>query len=126
MRHRAVRRWCLMTVCVTGFVLAQCGQKAGPGTTDSANGTITGVASPCDPFAITSSSQYRQLPVTVYLTRGSRTEAEQIVKGTHTYRFSVPAGDYVVATHEGGGSKPLAITVHAGRTVHANIPSYCL
>jgi hypothetical protein len=71
------------------------------------------------------STQYGNLSVTVYLTQGSRRVALQTVRGAHTYRFDVPAGHYIVATHEGGASKPVAVTVRSGRTAKADIPSLC-
>jgi hypothetical protein len=43
----------------------------------------------------------------------------------HTYRFVVPGGNYVVATHEGTGSKPVPVVARSGQTTHANIPSSC-
>jgi len=112
--------WSCVAICMTGLVLAQCSQNSPP-----ANGTITGVASPCVGVAITPGG-YSKIPVTVYLTQGSRHIAQQTVTGTHTYRFVVPAGNYVVATHEGEGSKPVPVTVRSGQTTNANIPNYCM
>lgn len=66
----------------------------------------------------------RGLSVTVYLTQGARAVADQTVRGTHTYRFAVQAGYYVVATHE-GDRKPVPVTVRSGQTTHADIPRYC-
>jgi hypothetical protein len=59
----------------------------------------------------------------VYLTQGVRTVAQKAVNGTQTYRFVVPAGSYVVATHEGDGSRPVPVMVRSGQTTHADIPS---
>ena len=113
------RRWSWGVLCLSGLLLAQCTQRSPP-----ANGTITGVASPC--VGVITSAAYQRLSVTVYLSQGARTVAHQTVKGTHTYRFVVPAGPYVVATHEGDGSKTVPVTLHSGQTIHADIPSYCL
>ena len=115
---RGVRRASLVSVSLAVLGLAACGTNPPP------DGTVTGVASPCVGPPITS-TQYSHRPVTVYLTKGSRTVAQQIVKGTHIYRFAVPAGSYVVATHEGEASKPVAVTMRSGQTTHADIPSYC-
>lgn len=104
--------------CIGALALTACSK------TPTANGTITGVASPCVGPPITS-TQLSELPVTVYLTQGSQKVAQQTVKSTHTYRFVVPAGNYVVATHEGEGSKPVAVTARSGQTSHADIPSFC-
>jgi len=86
---------------------------------------ITGVAQPCVGVNITAGG-YSKISVTVYLTQGTRAVAQQSVAGAHVYRFEVPTGNYTVATHEGGGSKPVNAVVHAGRTAHADIPSYCM
>ena len=118
MGPRTARRWSGATLCLAALVLAQCGQNSTP-----PEGAVTGIASPC--VGPMTSTTYRDLPVTVYLTRQARPVAEQTVKGTHTYRFVIPAGNYVVATHEGEGSKPVSATVHVGGTTHANIPSFC-
>ena len=88
-----------------------------------ADGTITGVASPCTGPVL--SSSYGKLMVTVYLSEKSRVLADQVVAGTHTYRFEAPAGHYVVSTHEGEGSKPVLVAVRPGTITHADIPSYC-
>jgi hypothetical protein len=61
----------------------------------------------------------------VYLTKDARVVARQTVRGTHIYRFVTAPGDYVVATHEGGASKPIPVTVRSGQTTKTNIPSYC-
>jgi len=67
---------------------------------------------------------YGKFSVMVYLAQGSRAVAQETVKGTHIYRFKVPAGNYTVATH--AGSEPMNVVVHAAHLTRANIPSYCL
>lgn len=115
---RAVRSgWVLLGLC--GFVLAQCSQNSPP-----ADGVITGVASPC--IGVITPAGSHGLSVTVYLTQGTRAVAHQTVRGTHTYRFVVPAGHYVAATREGDGSRPVTVAARSGKTSHANIPSYCM
>jgi hypothetical protein len=118
-RSSRVKGRSFIVLCLlAGLLLTDCS----PNST-SAKGAITGVGDPCvGPYSPTG---YQKLPVTVYLTRGSRPVAHQTVEGTHTYRFVVPAGHYVVATHEGEGSKPVAVVARSGKTTHANIPSYC-
>jgi hypothetical protein len=91
----------------------------------TSKGVITGVAAPCVGVAIRPGG-YSKIAVTVYLTRGSRAVSQQTVAGSHVYRFVVPGGPYTVATHEGGGSKPVNVLVRAGRVTHADIPSYCM
>jgi hypothetical protein len=116
---RAARRWSWVVLCLFELLLAQCTQNSPP-----PDGTITGVASPC--VGVVASAGYHGLSVTVYLTQAARAIAQQTVKGAHTYRFVVPSGRYVVATHEGDGSKPVPVTVRSGRTTHTDIPSYCM
>jgi hypothetical protein len=118
-RPRRTRRWSWITLCLSGLVLAQCTTNSPP-----AKGTVTGVAAPC--IGPITSTGYQKLEVTVYLTRGLRLVADQTVKGTHTYRFVVASGNYIVATHEGEGSRPVPVTVRPGQTTHADIPSYCM
>jgi hypothetical protein len=113
------RRWSWVSLCLFGLLLAQCTQNSPP-----PDGTIMGVASPC--VGVITPAGYHGLSVTVDLTQGARAVAHQTVKGTHTYRFVVPAGHYIVATHEGDGSKPVPVTVHSGQTIHTDIPSYCM
>ena len=117
-RSHRVRRWSWVLLALSGLLLAQCTRNSSP-----ADGTIAGVASPC--VGVITPAGYHGLPVTVYLTQGARAVAHQTVRGTHTYRFVVPAGDYVVATHEGDGSKPVPVGARSGHTSHADIPSYC-
>ncbi len=125
MRSGAVRRAVSRVVCLAALVLTGCSQTSPKGAQSTTDGVITGVAQPCIGVAITPGG-YSKISVTVYLTRGTRAVAQQSVAGAHGYRFEVPAGNYTVATHEGEGSKPVDVVVHAGRTTHADIPSYCM
>jgi len=103
-----------------------CGLGLGlPGCSSTpTDGTITGVASPCT--GPISPTPYSKLPVTVYLSQGSHAVAHQTLTGTHTFHFEVPAGDNIVSTHEGEGSKPVSVAVRPGETIHVNIPSFCM
>ena len=125
MRAGAVRRAASGVVCLAALVLTGCSQTSPKGAQSSTDGVITGVAQPCVGVAITPGG-YSKISVTVYLTQGFRAVAQQSLVGVHIYRFKVPAGNYTVATHEGDGSKPVDVVVHAGRTTHADIPSYCM
>ena len=116
---RRARRWSWVVLCLFGLLLAQCTKNSPP-----PDGTITGVASPC--VGVVTSAGYHGLSVTVYLTQAARAIAHQTVNGAHTYTFVVPSGHYVVATHEGDGSKPVPVTVRSGQTNHTDIPSYCM
>jgi hypothetical protein len=113
----------LLALCVTALVLVGCGKSAPAARQRARDGTITGVAQPCVGMAI-NLGEYGKIPVTVYLTQGSRAVAQQSVTGKHIYRFNVPAGGYTVATHQ-GSLKPVDVIVHPGRTTHADILSYC-
>jgi hypothetical protein len=117
MKYEALSRRGLSAACLLALVLASC-------SSTPADGTITGVASPCT--GPLSPVPYSKLPVTVYLSEGAHTVAHQSVTGAHAYRFVVPPGEYVVATHEGNGSNPVSVTVRSGETTRANIPSYCM
>jgi hypothetical protein len=117
-RLPCARRWGWLVFGLSGLLVAQCTQGS-----PAADGTITGVASPC--IGAITSAGYERLSVTVYLTKGARVVARQTVRDTHVYRFVTPPGDYVVATHEGEGSKPVPVTVRSGQTTKINIPSYC-
>jgi hypothetical protein len=116
------RRWSGAALCLLGLMLAQCSHNP-----PSADGAITGIAHPCvGPASLALSQQYVQhLPVTVLLNQGSRLVAHLTVRGAHTYRFVVPAGDYVVTTHQGDGPNHISVTVHPGQAALANIPSNC-
>lgn len=114
---RAAKLASLVTLILVALGLDACGTNSQP------DGTVTGVASPC--VGTITAAQLNRLSVVVYLTQGSRLVARQTVTGTHTYRFVVPVGSYVVATHEGEGSKPRSVMVRSGQTTHADIPSYC-
>ena len=106
-------------MCLFGLLLAQCTRNSSP-----ADGNIAGIASPC--VGVITPAGSHGLSVTVYLAQGARAVAHQTVSGTHTYRFVLPPGTYVVATHEGDGSKPVSVTVRSGQTSHADIPSSCM
>jgi hypothetical protein len=64
------------------------------------------------------------MKVTVTLRRDDRLLAERVVEGEHRYRFSVPPGD-VVVTSDQGGTTPAKVTIEAGHTTVANLPSTC-
>lgn len=117
--HQSVyRKSGFIALCLSAAVfLAQCSQSSPP-----ADGTLTGVASPCIGPAATS-AQISDTPVIVRLTQGSRVVAQQTLKGTHQYRFVVPAGEYVIVVS--GGSPPARVLSRSGMTADVNIPSVC-
>jgi hypothetical protein len=104
--------------------LAAIASGCASGTSAPSQGTITGVAQPCFGIAIPADSA--QLAVTVTLSHQGQVVARQTVRGSHTYRFTVAHGSYVVASQEGEGSSPVNVALSAGRTAHVDIPSHCL
>jgi hypothetical protein len=84
-------------------------------------GTVSGIASPCWPYAFNKGIEKASVRVTV--TRDGRTVASQTVRGNHVYHFTLSLGDYVVSTFY---SKARPITITAGRTVKADLPDGCV
>jgi hypothetical protein len=66
-RLSRARRWGWLVFGLSGLLAAQCTQGS-----PTADGTITGVASPC--IGAITSAGYHRLSVTVYLTKGAREE----------------------------------------------------
>jgi hypothetical protein len=67
------RRWKWLVASLPGLLLAQCTQISTP-----ADGTITGVASPC--IGPITSVAYHRLSVGVYLTQGERAITHQALR----------------------------------------------
>ncbi len=108
-----------MFVVFTGM-LAACG--GGPATNPSASGVVTGYAEPCvGPFR--TQAQISEIPVRVTLEDHSRVVASQTVRGSHTYRLTVPPGRYRISTD--AASRPVDITVHSGGVVRTDLISSC-
>lgn len=89
-------------------------------------GVIAGVASPCIGFAVTSSAQVANIPVTVRISADGKTIATQTVTGSHNYKFVVAPGLYEVSSGGEGSLGPLSVAVRSGETLRVNIPSNCL
>jgi hypothetical protein len=83
-------------------------------------GTVSGIASPCWPYAFNKGKENASVRVTV--TRSGQPVASQTVRGNHLYHFTLWVGDYVVSTFY---SKARPITIAAGRTVKADLPDDC-
>ena len=135
-RHRHSRgSWGSRPSCVLAggtllgaLLLAACGPSVTPVThtqgSKTPRGIVTGVAVPCHPQAY-ESNHLGRIPVTVTLTAGNRTVATQTVRGSHTYRFEVAPGSYVVSSN-GEPPHPAHVTVRPGQVVKANLGSTCL
>ena len=70
-------------------------------------------------------AKYESIPVRVQLLRGKRVVAEQTVTGSHTFRFAVAAGDYVVRSNQ-SATVPTHSTVTPASTTTVNIYSACM
>lgn len=103
-----------------GGLLAACGGAA----TTTASGVVTGVATPCVSLA-TNEAQIANIPVRVTIAKSSTTIANQTVRGSHTYRFTLPPGHYEVTSDALGGGHPVSVNVNAGEVVRANLISVC-
>lgn len=75
--------------------VATCGACSSP--TPSA--TVTGIAEPCV-GALPVAHSYRDIPVRVVLFQTTREVANEVVTGSHTFRFSVAPGAYVVTSNQ--------------------------
>lgn len=115
---------------VTVLALAGCGNpKTGPGLS-----TLTGVASPC--ADVVKSHQFAQLPVRVTLesvtlqmtgdreSQVTRPFRSQVVRGTHTYGFTLSAGNYVITSNQ-PTAKPVSVFLNEGQLVRVNLPTSC-
>jgi hypothetical protein len=87
----------------------------------TSTGVVTGIAYPCvGPHR--TAAQLANIPVRVTIRQRSEVIARQIVRGSHTYRFAVPSGQYVVSSRTSG---PVSIMLHAGEVRRANLLSFC-
>jgi hypothetical protein len=99
---------------------------AGCGSTSSTSpvaaqrpGVITGVAEQCSGLP---RQPAHQVEVIVY--RDHRVFAHQAKLGSHTYRFSLPSGQYEV-TSDQSYVVPANISLRQGQRVHADLISSC-
>ncbi len=115
------RSWSLLVW--TALATAGCATTSAPPTTTVPRGlgVVTGIASPCWPYA--TDRGIRRASVTVTLSRDGRTVATQTVRGDHVYRVELVAGAYVVSTPF---SRPVPVAVTVGRTVRADLPDDCV
>jgi hypothetical protein len=119
MIRSTVRFWivplCLVTVTLPS---AACGGTTGsPKTTVPRLGVLTGIAGEC---AGPAGQPAHPVQVTVY--QGSHIIVEQTRLGSHTFRFSLPAGKYWVTTDQ-SYVIPENVVLHAGLVAHAAVLS---
>jgi hypothetical protein len=84
-------------------------------------GVITGIASPCWPYAFNKGIEKASAKVT--LTRNGQSVASQIVRGDHVYRFKLLPGSYAVSTLY---SPATPFTITTGSTVKVDLPDDCI
>lgn len=84
-------------------------------------GAVTGVASPCWPYAF--DRGIGKKAVTVMVTRNGQTVSSQTVRGDHVYRFKLSPGHYDVSTLY---ARARPVTVTTGGTAKVDLPDDCL
>ena len=96
---------------------------------------VTGVAEPCT--GVMTTAQYARVPVDVTVKEGSRTIAGETVTGSHTYRFVLPPGAYMVYSDQfqsrthlvperfAKGPPLVSAVLHSGETDHINLVPNC-
>ena len=111
-------------VLMTGAVLITgCSTTVTPATTTlpPGLGVVTGVASPCWPYA--NDRGIRKAAVTVTVVQDDRAVASQTVRGDHVYRVELAPGAYTVSTPY---SKPEPVSVVDRRTQRVDLPDDCV
>jgi hypothetical protein len=111
-----LNRWALIAVVGIASVVASCSSAP-------VNGTVVGEAPICEGPYIPP-HQVAAMKVKVTLLQDARVIGVQVVQGQHRYRFSVPSGNYVVKSDQ-GGTTPAKVTVKSGQTTVADLPSIC-
>jgi hypothetical protein len=104
-------------------VVGVAGMAASCSSTE-ANGTLVGQAPICEGPYIPP-AQVAVMKVKVTLLQGNRVIGEHVVQGQHRYRFSVPPGNYVVKSDQ-GGTTPANVTIEEGGSTVANLNSICM
>jgi hypothetical protein len=84
-------------------------------------GVVTGVASPCWPYAFNKGIEKASVKVT--LTRNGQNVASQTVRGDHVYHFKLSPGIYAVSTLY-SPARPFTITT--GSTAKVDLPDDCI
>ena|SRR5664280_486373 len=100
--------------------LAGCGSTSTtPSIATPRSGVITGMAEQCSGLP---GQPAHQVEILVY--RDHRVVAHEAKLGSHTYRFSLPPGQYEVTTDQ-SYVVPANITLRSGQVVHADLRATC-
>jgi hypothetical protein len=84
-------------------------------------GVVTGIASPCWPYA--RSKGIGKAPVEVTVTRHGERVTSQTVRGDHVYHFELSPGNYAISTLY---STARPVTTATGSTVKIDLPDDCV
>ena len=109
-------------VALIGMLAAGCSTSSSAPKPSAQNlGIVTGVASPCWPYA--SDKGIRRTQVEVSVVQNGHAVVTQTVRGNHIYRFQLTPSGYVVSTPY-SQARPIVIT--ADRTVKVDLPDDCV
>ena len=112
----------VIAVALTGMLAAGCSTtSSAPNPSPQRLGIVTGVASPCWPYAFNTGIEKARVEVSVL--QNGRTVVRQIVRGSHVYRFHLTPSSYVVSTPY---SKAVPVTIIAGQTMRVDLPDDCV
>ena len=113
-------RWLVLMSVPAAVALAGCGSTSTtPPVATQRPGVITGIAVQCSGPP---GQPAHQVEVIVY--QDHRIVAHQAKLGSHTYRFSLPPGQYEVATDQ-SYVVPANVSLRQGQQVHADLISSC-
>jgi hypothetical protein len=70
-------------------------------------------------------SQLRSIPVTVYLVKGHKTVASEVVKGNHDFHFTAAAGKYSLSNSANPVFFLAKAVIRPGATTHVTLNSGC-
>lgn len=116
----SIRRFVVLILPVLA-VVSGCTTTAG--NEKPSVGYISGYAPLCQgPYA--SQRAQAATPVRVQLVESGKVVKAETVTGSHTYRFAVPPGTYVVKS-DPGGTTPKTITITAGQRRTVDLLSIC-
>ena len=117
---RAFRPMLSLVTAALAVSLAGCGRASTtPKVTTPVDGEVTGLAQQCAGLP-----RARPSPVEVTVRKGGRLLARETQLASHVYRFSEPAGTYVVTTNQ-SYVVPVTVRLRAGRVVHADLWAAC-
>ncbi len=108
-------------MCVAGaFAIAACGgSTTSPKAANPHLGVLSGMAGECS-----GSPDAPSHPVEVIIYRDSRVVVKQTKLGSHSFKSSLPAGQYRVTTNQ-SGVVPVNVIVQSGGVAHASVFADC-